>query len=228
MTVLSFDELNKTTGKAPRSLPYEQFFGEMGITKEQKEKRIEFAKALESEIIFLLSLIISMQQSGYIDKAYAESVITQGYTRVVEKSVDVDAYLTGYIERFSKDVVSTTLEHIYNAIETAQNASESTKNNADSYYISTDRSRLIAENEANTVYNYKEYTEAIKSGKRTHTWHTMKDYRVRNSHQEVDGIVLPIDEAFAVGDSMMMFPRDTSFGASTEEIVGCRCWNTYK
>lgn len=51
----------------------------------------------------------------------------------------------------------------------------------------------------------------------------MKDQRVRKTHREVDGETIPIDEVFLVGESLMRFPKDTSLGASAEEIVNCRC-----
>ena len=51
----------------------------------------------------------------------------------------------------------------------------------------------------------------------------MKDKRVRETHREVDDVVLPISDPFEVGDYLMMFPKDTTFGAGPEEIVNCRC-----
>lgn len=57
----------------------------------------------------------------------------------------------------------------------------------------------------------------------THTWVSMGDDKVRETHQEADGQVKPIDEPFDVGDYQLMFPGDDSLGAGAEEICNCRC-----
>jgi len=55
------------------------------------------------------------------------------------------------------------------------------------------------------------------------TWWTMRDNMVRESHAAVHGVTVPFDEPFEVGDSLLMFPGDTSLGAGVEEIANCRC-----
>ena len=54
-------------------------------------------------------------------------------------------------------------------------------------------------------------------------WGTMRDGRVRQTHQEVDGVEIAEHEAFLVGASLMMYPGDDSLGADIEEIINCRC-----
>ena len=93
---------------------------------------------------------------------------------------------------------------------------------SDSWYLSQDRITYNAENEANTVLNYKDYTEA--RGKYTRKcWETENDNRVRATHIPLEGEVIPINEYFVVGDSLMRFPRDLSMNPSPEEVVNCRC-----
>lgn len=43
----------------------------------------------------------------------------------------------------------------------------------------------------------------------------------------INGKYVPIGNAFHVGDSWMMFPKDTSLGADAKEIINCRCSITY-
>lgn len=54
-------------------------------------------------------------------------------------------------------------------------------------------------------------------------WLTMGDSRVRPTHREAAGQVRLLQEPFLIGDSFMMFPQDSSLGASAKEIVNCRC-----
>lgn len=55
-------------------------------------------------------------------------------------------------------------------------------------------------------------------------WDTAGDDRVRESHEQMDGQSVGLDEAFTFPDgSQAMFPGDTSLGAPAEETIQCRC-----
>lgn len=81
----------------------------------------------------------------------------------------------------------------------------------------------VTRTEVNVVGNLAALDAAWRSGKRFKTWQTFGDSKVRPSHRAVVGTRIPIDEAFTVGNSKLMFPNDTSLGADAEEIVNCRC-----
>jgi hypothetical protein len=56
-------------------------------------------------------------------------------------------------------------------------------------------------------------------------WRTREDDKVRPTHflangQVVKGTITP----FVVGNSLLMYPGDTSLGADISEIAGCRCF----
>jgi len=56
-------------------------------------------------------------------------------------------------------------------------------------------------------------------------WVTRLDDHVRHSHQKAHGQrVFGTETPFTVGSSLLMYPGDTSLGASLEEIMGCRCF----
>lgn len=54
-------------------------------------------------------------------------------------------------------------------------------------------------------------------------WVTMGDNKVRETHRAAAGQIRLLEEPFVVGDSLLMFPQDSSLGASAAEIVNCRC-----
>lgn len=60
-----------------------------------------------------------------------------------------------------------------------------------------------------------------------HTWNSMEDSRVRKDHAIADKQTKPIDEPFTVGGSLLLYPGDTSLGASLRQIVNCRCFETF-
>lgn len=202
---LQFDELNVLLENR-RSEPYEEYFDKMSISDEQKALRIAFSEKMEEVILFVLSLIETMAENEEVDQEYIENELSEQYLAIAAIYFAVDDYITDYVKQFSHDVVQSTFDHI-----------------KEEYYLSRDRAMFISECEANTSLNYKEYTDAIKSGKKYKTWKDIGDKIERRTHLEVGGTTIPIKELFAVGDSLMLFAKDTSHGASSKEIVNCRC-----
>ena len=202
---LQFDELN-VLSENRRSEPYEEYFDKMSISDEQKALRIAFSEKIEEVILFVLSLIETMVENEEVDQEYIENELSEQYLSIVAIYFAADDYITDYVRQFSHDVVQSTFDHI-----------------KEEYYLSRDRAMFISECEANTSLNYKEYTDAIKSGKKYKTWNDMGEKGERRTHLEVGGTTIPIKELFSVGDSLMLFAKDTSHGASSKEIVNCRC-----
>ncbi|MDT4368515.1 phage minor head protein [Blautia faecis] len=202
---LQFDELN-VLSENRRSEPYEEYFDKMSISDKQKRLRIAFSEQMEEVILFCLSLIETMVENEEVDQEYIENELSEQYLAIAAIYFAVDDYITDYVRQFSHDVVQSTFDHI-----------------KEEYYLSRDRAMFISECEANTSLNYKEYTDAIKSGKKYKTWKDIGDKRERRTHLEVGGTTIPIKELFAVVDSLMLFAKDTSHGASSKEIVNCRC-----
>jgi len=197
--VQNFDELN-------RALPYETYFGEMEITQLQKDIRITLANKLESVVFFMYDLIAVYIDAEFIDMQVITQKVVAEYIKAIQEYVVIDDYITSYVDNVVTEIVDTTIQHITEA-----------------YYTSIDRAKVIAENEANSLMNYEEMEEARISGKTKKTWKTLKDKRVRHTHEEVDEETLSIDRPFIVGTSLMMFPRDKSLYASDKEIINCRC-----
>jgi len=54
-------------------------------------------------------------------------------------------------------------------------------------------------------------------------WVTMGDEKVRDAHVGADSQVRDVNEPFDVGGEQLMFPGDTSLGASAGNVINCRC-----
>lgn len=204
-----FDELNAPE-KYSRSVPFDIYFGEMDITEEQKEKRIAVAEELDELMLFLFALIVAMLETDSLDRDYILIQVNQRYLQIAGKYVDVDKYVEDYIKRFSDTFIQTTFDSI-----------------DDLWYLSADRASFIAENESETTWNYEEYKQAIKSGKTKKKWDDVRDSKERKTHREVGGTIIPIEDTFAVGNSLMRYPKDDSLGADAKEIINCRCTIKY-
>ena len=202
---LSFDELNALV-KNERSIPFKQYFGEMNLPAEEKSERIRIAQELEENFLVTMTLLFTMTQANKTDYELVRKQIEDSYLSTIEKYVDVDTYFSTYIKSFSYDILDSTKQH-----------------EKEPYYYSKDRARFMAENEVNTAINHARYMEAVNSGCTMKQWLSIIDEVTRKDHREINGKYIPIGQAFHVGDSWLMFPKDTSLGADTKEIINCRC-----
>lgn len=213
---LSFDELNKLYAAEHdgnfRSMPFREYFGEMDISETQIRKRIDTAEKIYAFVLPAIMTMYYMLQDGYLDYDRAATEIVGPYRSLLEKlSIPLTAFFASqHVEGTVADIVSAMMNHT-----------------DDPYFFSSDRARMIAEDEANSIWNNSEYQDAILTGKTRKRWDTKRDKKVRDTHSEVEGVVIPIDVPFVVGDSLMMYPKDESMGASKKEISGCRCSATY-
>ena len=65
---------------------------------------------------------------------------------------------------------------------------------------------------------------AVKQQDITRDWDTAGDDRVRETHREMEGQSVGLDEPFMTPDGYsLMFPGDTSLGADASETIDCRC-----
>lgn len=210
-----FDELNtlktvkniKTEKKSKnRSIPYEEYFSIMRLTYEQKKQRIRFAELLEDDLIMIMTLWAETRRYNITTDTFIVEELRNAYIKAATSfGVPSDGYLSDIAYAFALNFVDALRDH-----------------SDDEWYTSEDRAKYNAENEANTVLNYKDYLDAKKKGYTKKRWRTMEDEKVRLTHSDIDGEVIDIDELFVVGDSLMRYPKDIEYG-SPEEWINCRC-----
>jgi len=213
---LSFDELNKLYSREKegnlRSMPFEQYFGEMELSQEQKDRRDETAMDVMAFVLIALEeMYLNYMEGSYGYMDVAEEM-SRNYSSMLER---MGIPLTAYFAAAHANDVATEI-----ALATMNNSE-------DPYFYSEDRARLIAENEANSIWNDSEHQDAILTGKSRKTWHAIIDKVTRDTHKDINGTTVPINEPFRVGDSLLQYPRDESLGADPKEIVNCRCSVSY-
>lgn len=209
---LSFDELNTlySEERDPVSMEYDEYFGDMDLTEQQKEARKESARKLEDVFRDLLALVFYFYIDGAYDYTSAMIEAQRAYENALGGVGVSDYYKTTHIPITVSGIVNTMLTNPNNP-----------------FNFSIDRAMWIAENEANSMWNDAEYEAALRSGKKYKTWHTIIDKKTRDWHAEVNGQRKPITEPFEVAGELMQFARDESLGASGGNIVNCRCSVTY-
>jgi hypothetical protein len=200
---MDFDELNKLDKPyKDRAIPYDKYFGDMDLSDEQKQERISFSEKTEDMLLFIFALLVVMRDYNMTDYESVKQQLIAQYTVVISQFATIDDYLTDYVESFASDFIETTGENI--DIE---------------WFLSDDRAMFDAENEANSVLNYRDYVNAIASGKTRKEWVTFHDSRVRKTHRAVDGKIIPINGTFEVGNSLMRFAKDTMYNPNASELV---------
>ena len=212
MSISSYDELNIRPNNR-RSEPYKEYFSKMSISDKEKQERIAFSEQMEEVVLYILALIETTIESGETNREYIQTQFYDKYLDVIASYMFIDTYIKQYALSVTKQIIDVTFERF----------SSEDKSITDDYYLSNDRAMFISECEANSILNYRQYSKAVKVGKTKKKWIDVGDKRERKTHIEVGGTTLPIDEPFSVGDSLIQFPKDTSLGASADEIVNCRC-----
>lgn len=209
---MTFDELNRLYDREHeghmRSMPYDEYFGEMDLSEEQIDRRKQTARDIEEFTLFALLSLYYQIQIGAYDYSYVSSGMSSSYNALLERlgTEFTAAFRQQHVDLVVSEIINTTLQNM-----------------DDPYVYSEDRARFIAENEANSVWNDAEYEDALLTGKTRKRWSAILDKRTRDTHRDVNGADIPISELFVVGDSLMAYPRDDAHGAGAEEIVNCRC-----
>jgi len=97
---------------------------------------------------------------------------------------------------------------------------------------SKERIDTIATTETNQISEKTKFTEAeilnasniiLSDRKFKKKWHAVLDEVTRKWHASVDGQVRNLEDPFIVNGERLMHPSDTSLGASSSNIINCRC-----
>ena len=176
---------------------------------DNREKRVSLAMELDEALLYIFMLIDTENRLKKEKKAedYYESLMLR-FGDIFDE--DDLSYEDEYLHDMVADIIDTTFRHL-----------------DEPYYLSRERAVLIAQNEANTVLNHKDYIDAITEGKKYKTWYAELDDKTRLAHAEVDGMRVPIDQMFMVGNDQMRYPHDWENG-SPENLINCRCTCVYE
>lgn len=211
-----------------------EYFDEMNILKEDKERRIKTAKELikimarffDAQLFDLISGVYHFDKSKQeyenelMDIYFALLPEYQYETAVREKAYRFAQYVEDATERAvtkAKGNENYTMSRMTGGKMKKEDVPESVLR-----MFSDDRAAKIALNETNWIYNWLNH-QIIAETQETHTWVSMRDEYVRVNHWYADGQTVPVNEPFIVGGYKMMFPLDDSLGAPIDEIINCRC-----
>lgn len=220
MAIQEFDKLNILKR---RSLPYREYFGDMKLTPKQRQDREDLALILEDYIMLFFDLI----QTGVEEVRVKQEMTYSLYDIVSDKGYfETEEQIDKYVSETVNNTYKSTIDNLENYPLDYDYKGET------QYWVSEDRAQFIAENESNTLFNSKEYKEAMDKGYTHKIWMAYPDDRVRPTHEVTNGAKVPIGTYFDVGKARMLYPKDITSEFSTgaeypEEYINCRCTVVY-
>ena len=216
MTINGFDELN--TPKVQVEEP-EEYFKKMDISPKQRKERVETSKELADVMLFLFALMAIEMQANKPNYPSVLKSFRQRFRDVVSKHSRTDEYVENYINEFTGNVFDTTRRYMEAAGVGVDGRTDA------GWWTSVDRATVIGENASNIIISHEELLEAVEAGAVSKSWQTCNDNKVRDTHKSVIKEKIPLEEYFAVGKGVMLYPLD--WDNNPDECFNCRCSAVY-
>ena len=167
-----------------------------------------------------LNTLETMLSYGGFDKDYARQLFRDCLEDAYIEGFASAEYMLNQEEDIEDDLLFFALEKEYDG--------ESIYTKFDNYYEQGDAEKLkvLIDNEFHRVYSQGGIDMATETGRDVYkTWQTMQDDRVRETHDYLEGMTIPLKEKFKTLD---MDEADAPGGFTLpENNVNCRCWLSY-
>ena len=131
------------------------------------------------------------------------------------------------ITRVTQTTKDTVRDIIVKGLEEGKNKQTLTEEIVLAMNTSDKRARLIAAQECNTSLLAGNFDMAKNGGFQFKTWHITDPAKARDTHLDLNGKTVRIDEPFITSaGNKLMVPCDPDCGKA-EETVNCHCFLTY-
>lgn len=233
MALQNFEQLNSMSTK---------WYDKMNIPQEEKKKRVDLSLMYAEIFDMWLTLIVTAVLSQQNASTWLEERLKVTAENYIGKE-DI-AYINDWSKKEAEKVTKVTFRNLNKSedqepSEEEEEETEETEKRTidfqeldisvpkDEYWTSEERGLLLGIECATITANYEDFLKGTEDGKTRKVWITEADDKVRDTHSEVHGEDIPINDYFLVGNSYMLFPGDISAGAEDKEIINCRCWCIY-
>lgn len=214
----SEDEIN--TPSEAEVIDIDKYFDEIeDLDEDQKEIRKEVAKDFKDILKLVLALMLAdLRVGNEVDSTFYHVMAKNRFMDVIDTklpyiSIDIYIEIEKYIDQNLNLVIESTI-----------------RNSETPYFFSEARATSIAVDDSMASINLEELGEAVEAGYTHKKWVTMRDKKVRHSHEKVDDEVVEIDKPFKVGRCLMQAPMifdENSDYQDPKETINCRCCLVY-
>lgn len=121
------------------------------------------------------------------------------------------------------EIFNTIQEQISTGLTNGESLSDISTRIAEAFSAVEDgRADVIADTESAAAYSYASDKAARAAGIQYKQWlHGASSKVPRADHVAIDGLMVPIDEPYPVGDPPLMYPHDEN--GSPEDVINCSC-----
>lgn len=183
---------------------------------EANQALLKIYKAQVEAQIYLEASKLKEELGAFVNWGVSDPLI-QSFIK--NRRAALDAINTTTIETF-KDKISEAVAEGYNKVWTPQQFAKSIKEAlGDAGEIRKNQARTIARTETGIISADARYDCFVKEEIEENQWTTSNDDKVRDTHAEENGNVVPVGEPFPV--TGLIHPSDPDGPA--EEVINCRC-----
>ena len=183
----------------------------------EAEKAFSDYKGLLYRIIYtmwssLALLAYNQQKRSFLDEMTGDSIL-----EYMSKRLDV-SYIEGYARDRARQLTQTSLQ-VFHQSEKTHDIHQLIQDQF------LDRIEVIANREVVGAqsFGFAQAAEQVPDDyDMVKIWLTQRDHRVRDTHVELEGVKIPVDEIFSNG---CYYPGDPE--GPPDEVINCRCGLIY-
>jgi len=140
-----------------------------------------------------------------------------------QDALDFIARRQNLLSNVPNEIYATIRDEISTGLNAGESISDLSKRISSAFDdISKTRAELIAQTETAAAYSFASDKAARAAGVPYKKWiHSVISKVPRPDHLAIDGLILPMDEAYPVGDPPLMYPHAPDGAA--EDVINCRC-----
>jgi hypothetical protein len=174
--------------------------------------------------------LFSMLQSEFPDALQtvgSETLDALGYRDPwqlpAQNTLDFVSRRQNLLSNVSDEIYSTIKDEISTGLNEGESIADLSSRITSAFDdISKGRAEVIAETETAAAYSYASDQAARAAGVGYKKWvHSSVPKEPRPDHLAIDGMIIPVDEAFPVGDPPLMYPHDEN--GSAADVINCYC-----
>lgn len=215
----SIDELNKPSQEY-EIIDIDEYFDEIeDLDEEQKEIRKEIARDFRDILKLILMMILAdLRVGNEVNEEFYRQTAKSRFMETIDAKlphISIDIYLE--IEKYLNHNIDLVID-------------STIRNQEQPFMFSEARATSIAVDDSMASVTIEELREAVEAGYKYKVWVSMRDRKVRHSHEKADGQKVEIDKPFKVGRCLMQAPLifdESSEYEDAKEIVNCRCCLIY-
>jgi len=173
-----------------------------------------------------LGTLLSGEAPLALDTAAGDTLTTVGYRDPWKLPAQATLDFISRRRNLLSNVPDEIFQRIKDVISEGLNAGDSISQLSDRITQAFDeieqgRAEVIAENETAAAYSFASNQAARAAGIQYKKWLHGNSKVPRPDHLAIDGLVVPFDEPYPVGNPPLMYPHDEN--GSPDDVINCSC-----